>query len=553
MGTSFLEPGTDRRPDKQVEGKHIVVWIRSVFWRGPNLRGWRDAMGRPFPWREKTLWSDELRRNRGKWSSRDAVPEGGTSLGIALSGGGSRAAAFAIGALLYVVDSGLNKFVTAITSVSGGSIPNAAAAHFGDFRTATPEGIRECLIPVAQSLAQGIVPRRVVRLYVGLIYLALTTSALVALFGRSSLRITVPTLCILLVLVLVSVRGLVIEWMMRRVVPSSRRTAKDSPWHIISATDLASGEQVHFMEPYARVYSPTCVRGLGAAVGTSEDISLSRIVRSSCSVPAILPPVRFKSLAMNDCVLVDGGVSNNLATSWYEEVVGSTDWVLYPDIYPAPPDTTAPKLLLTVDGGGAFKRQPLSTPRRMPPLIQEVFVLFRSIAILYNYSVAPRVHDIGARLMLEDLRNRQPWRDAGGAAVDSLLGGVSGRTALVSLEVNVGGLAEGLRAQSPLREIEPELKRRADIAALIPFVVNKDWWNMEEDHLELKTTFGPLGESTVARLIWHGYLNALEASYLAFDAPLIEPPSLTEIGALLGIEIESSGRFRLAETLSWET
>ncbi len=45
-------------------------------------------------------------------------------LGVALSGGGVRASAFALGALLYLVDSGLNRRVAVISSVSGASLTN---------------------------------------------------------------------------------------------------------------------------------------------------------------------------------------------------------------------------------------------------------------------------------------------------------------------------------------------------------------------------------------------------------------------------------------------
>jgi predicted acylesterase/phospholipase RssA len=51
-----------------------------------------------------------------------------SSLGVALSGGGNRAAAFGLGALLYLVDSGVNRHVTTISSVSGGSLLNAFIA-----------------------------------------------------------------------------------------------------------------------------------------------------------------------------------------------------------------------------------------------------------------------------------------------------------------------------------------------------------------------------------------------------------------------------------------
>src|SRR5262245_33332600 len=50
------------------------------------------------------------------------------NIGIAISGGGHRATAFGLGVLLYLVDSGLNRRVRTITSVSGGSILNGYVA-----------------------------------------------------------------------------------------------------------------------------------------------------------------------------------------------------------------------------------------------------------------------------------------------------------------------------------------------------------------------------------------------------------------------------------------
>src|SRR5689334_16148620 len=56
-------------------------------------------------------------------------------IGLALSGGGHRATAYALGVLLYLVDSGLNTRVRTIASVSGGSILNAFVALL-----TTPDG-----------------------------------------------------------------------------------------------------------------------------------------------------------------------------------------------------------------------------------------------------------------------------------------------------------------------------------------------------------------------------------------------------------------------------
>src|SRR5437879_3557270 len=50
------------------------------------------------------------------------------SIGVAISGGGHRATAYGLGVLLYLADSGLNRKVRTITSVSGGSILNAFIA-----------------------------------------------------------------------------------------------------------------------------------------------------------------------------------------------------------------------------------------------------------------------------------------------------------------------------------------------------------------------------------------------------------------------------------------
>src|SRR5262245_51555324 len=78
-------------------------------------------------------------------------------IGVALSGGGVRASLASLGALLYVVDVGINEEVGTIASVSGGSITNAFVAQECDFRTATPETFD----PIAKKLAVAIVHRGV--------------------------------------------------------------------------------------------------------------------------------------------------------------------------------------------------------------------------------------------------------------------------------------------------------------------------------------------------------------------------------------------------------
>jgi len=71
----------------------------------------------------------------------------GKGVGIALSGGGHRAALFAAGALLGIVDAGEHLNTVSISSVSGGSLTNGVVARGGDFTTMTRTQLEETLRP----------------------------------------------------------------------------------------------------------------------------------------------------------------------------------------------------------------------------------------------------------------------------------------------------------------------------------------------------------------------------------------------------------------------
>src|SRR3954447_25701665 len=89
----------------------------------------------------------------------------GRPFGLALSGGGVRASLFALGALLYLVDSGLNRHVREIASVSGGSITNASIAQRCDFMGETPETFDPVTEHLALRITRGLVARN--RVYAG--------------------------------------------------------------------------------------------------------------------------------------------------------------------------------------------------------------------------------------------------------------------------------------------------------------------------------------------------------------------------------------------------
>lgn len=77
-----------------------------------------------------------------------------SGIGVSLSGGGHRASLFALGVLLYLVDSGKNREVTSISSVSGGSLTNAFVGQALDFSSADVESFDRTVAPFVTQIAR---------------------------------------------------------------------------------------------------------------------------------------------------------------------------------------------------------------------------------------------------------------------------------------------------------------------------------------------------------------------------------------------------------------
>jgi hypothetical protein len=73
-------------------------------------------------------------------------------IGVALSGGGHRAALFGLGVLLYLVDAEKNREVTSIASVSGSSLTNGVVAQSSNFTAVTQD---EFLLVAKQLATSG--------------------------------------------------------------------------------------------------------------------------------------------------------------------------------------------------------------------------------------------------------------------------------------------------------------------------------------------------------------------------------------------------------------
>jgi hypothetical protein len=223
----------------------------------------------------------------------DGLPNG--ELAIALSGGGLRATYFGLGTLLFLVDSGLNKRVRAISSVSGGSILSGFVASRCDFREVDPESFDAVAGDLlGRTVRRGLLHSSIVWAYIGLIALAGVVLIGLSLFD---FPLAVPwwTLvagwfCWAAVLLL---RGVVLTFQFRRILfkgEGSVATSADvtsSVEHIFCATDLPTASPLYF-STWNGGYVCSPVYGTAEGAGFGLDV----IVRSSAAFPGGIPPKR---------------------------------------------------------------------------------------------------------------------------------------------------------------------------------------------------------------------------------------------------------------------
>lgn len=112
-------------------------------------------------------------------------------IGVALSGGGFRATLHSLGALMYLVDAGVNKQVECIASVSGGSIANGYIAQQCHYRHVKSDEFDQIVGGISRAIVhRGLIPSVPVYLYGALILLLAIASAaalaavIVQLLGR---------------------------------------------------------------------------------------------------------------------------------------------------------------------------------------------------------------------------------------------------------------------------------------------------------------------------------------------------------------------------------
>lgn len=425
-------------------------------------------------------------------------------IGVALSGGGHRAALFGLGVLLYLADAERNRSVTSVASVSGGSLTNGFVAQSLDYSHATPAEFHD----VARKLARQLVKcgtlwaKPFTWAYLALLGLA----ALVAVVGVWFLPVALPLRVILFFvgLVVVSwiagwrgavcVRAFASSLLNRDGRATRLREVHQEVDHVICAADLHWGEHVYFSGRFVCAYR--------YGWGVPGDVALAEAVHASAAYPGGFPARWFatnehgfqapgdgRAPDVRALALVDGGAYDNMADEWGLGVAErNRRWAALE------PGLAEPDELVVVNSSGPLDFRPLGRLRL--PLLGEALTLKRDIDLLYDTTTSVR----------------RRW------LFDTFVAGRTLKGAIVQI------------SQSPFRVPKRFLASGGEEAARAQAVLaalggTEDEWDERVNRTRrVKTTLSRIPAPLAADLLYHGYMLAMANLHVVLGHPLVQAP-----------------------------
>jgi predicted acylesterase/phospholipase RssA len=516
-------------------------------------------------------------------------------LGLSLSGGGLRASLYAFGALLYLVDVGLNRNVRTVSSVSGGSITNGYAAKACRYSEVSPEDFDEVVSSFCGLVRKGVIlPRAIVAVIV--IVPAVAMVSLIVLSWPVSLPWFIDLGLMVTVLAILLLRGSVLALWFRHVVfcrsfPAALRLGDiDTPVeHVFCATDLNAGAPLDF----TTAGNGFAVSGVWGCTPLS-DLPVGDAVRASAAFPGGIPPMRLRLGSIEypreawqeaneifrwsgpppSLYLADGGVWNNLGTDWL------TDPGLFGIKYQALSEgmTLGVDYLLVVDAGAPYRR------RRLPllgvPGLGEIMSAFAVANVQYRSTVWPRVQQLReatsralANQRVPDVLVRNPivlirmeegsWRELvrlqmvdnptsmkGTGIADPDQVGEVGRRAKSVNDGYLSGyglpiLLQGRRHPIDARVAGEAVYKHRRLAKRTAW--NADLQNLKAINSRVSTTLFRLPPRVIFMLLLQGYLDTRDLVYAHFGIDRIDP-SIDRLASLAGCTVQVqvlSGDFRL--------
>jgi hypothetical protein len=438
--------------------------------------------------------------------------------GVALSGGGHRAALFGLGVLLYLADAGKNRSVTSVASVSGGSLTNGYVAQSVDYSAVSGTDFWQ----LAGRLA-GTIARRGTLWATPLTwaYLALlVASAALAVVGVWFLPLALPWRVVLFFIALLLFAWIASAraWICARAFASAllnvdgRRTrladVHTAVDHVFCAADLHWGEHVYFSGRFVCAYR--------YGLGIPGQLSLADAVQASASYPGgfparwfprgqheFKPPADERASSVARLALVDGGAYDNMADEW---ALGVKDrnrrWAALE------PGFQEPDELIVVNSSGPMDLRSLKRLRL--PLLGEALTLRRDVDVLYDTTTSVR------RRWLYDIFRR----------------GETLKGAIVQISQSPFHTAE---QYAPGTDQAAE-RARAVLAALGDS--KAEWEARVERTRRVKTTLSRITASDATDLVYHGYVLAMANLHVLLAHPLVPVPPHARFAELVQSEGE---------------
>jgi len=433
-------------------------------------------------------------------------------IGVALSGGGHRAALFGLGALLYLVDAGKGPQLTSVASVSGGSLTNAFIGRALDLSTVEPQ----TMWTHARVLATQIVRRGT--LWAAPLTYAYLASMVILVAAAVAVSCVAPTWVIVLAwVVAIALCG----WLSQQRSAVAARAFDSTLFHgaelaslngavshVMCATDLQAGQAVYFANSFVYSYcsgwgSPGNFRAAQAAQASAAlpgafnvvSLPLRRFGLPEQRVTNRNPPRRFK--------LLDGGVYDNMGSEWLLNIQQR----LRDGVPPQGLATVTEAIVVNASAGADV----IPRPWVKIPFIGELFSLLAVKDVMYRQTTAVRRRLLNVRYQIAQDQARIQ------ANARLLMEALQGTT--IQIDRSPFQIPRDFQAGGD------DLSARAAAAIQLLGERTYEAWAAEaESNRTVKTTLSKIEPARAASLIRHAYVLTMVNSHVLLNYPLLPIP-----------------------------
>lgn len=442
------------------------------------------------------------------------------TIGLAISGGGHRAALFGLGALLYLVDAGKGAHLGSIASVSGGSLTNA---HFGavDLTTATPSQTWEH----AKTLAGQIVRRGTLwaspltYVYLASMPLLVVAAVIITCVATGWVTVAAWVGAIALCGWLSQQRSAIAAAAFDTTLLHSSRlcSLNQRVSHVICASDIQTGQAVFFSGGF--VYSWRTGWGIPGQLRTARAVQASAALPGAFTVVSMklsrfgLPETRVAQRnAPKRFALLDGGVYDNMGSEWF---IGMADRLREGD---APAGLTTVSEVVVVNGSAGE-----GVSRRLGvriPVLGELISLLAVKDVMYRQTTAVRRRLLDVRYRIARSRDRI---DPGTPLLSEALAGTT-----VQIDRSPFALADAFAGGSD------DYAHRASEALSALGAETRDLWSRQAaSNRSVPTTLSRIEAERAEWLIRHGYALTMVNCHIVLGYPLLQMPDPERISELV--------------------